>query len=334
MDVTLFKGSGNRDARERPLFHLRGDGILSRLPGFGRDPLFYQCLTYAASLVPRLALGGYRLVHYSEPALGNILFHLREKLRLRFLLLFSNGVGLSPNHCKRADHLHQLTEPYYEQAAARGIPREKMTVLPYGIHARRFFPSGTKADLRKAHHIPGDKIVVLSVAALNRHHKRIDYLIKEMAMLDERFFLAACGPVEDPSIPRLAEQVLPNRFKFLSVPFEQIPMVYHLADIFVHTALFEGFCLALVEAMCAELPALAHDSPHFRWLLNSSEGLLDMSKPGALAAKIKTLALEIPSRGQALEESRRTAVRRFDWQNLKNGYLAMYERAASAGSLQ
>lgn len=327
LDITLFKGGGKTNHRERKFPHLRHDGFVSRLLGWSKDPYFYQLFTYALGLVPYLVRQRYALVHYSEPGLGNILYHARKRFKLGFRLLFSNGVGLSPDHCARADHIQELTDLYYAEAVRYGIPDEKLTCLPYGVHCKQFSVRKDRGSLRKEYGIPADKIVLLSVAAINRTHKRIDYLVREMSKLDDSLYLVVCGRLEDQSVTELADRLIPGRYKFITVPFEKTPEIYHLADLFVHTALEEGFCLALVEAMAAGLPVLAHNSPHFRWLIGSSEWLIDMSRPETLSARISEISRKLHDLKPALEKNRTSSLRRFNWSNLKAGYLAMYEKA-------
>lgn len=323
LDITLFKGAPpSLNGHEKTVWHLPNHHRLYKLLHL-KNPYFYQQLSYAAFLIPELKKGRYSLVHYSEPALGNLLYHARRIFGLHYRLLYSNGIGLSPAHCRRPDHLHELTELYSKEAAAAGIPAEKITTIPYGFNSRNFLMKNHKLALRSKYGIPEDKIVVLSVAAVNRSHKRIDYLLNEFSRLDDRFFLIMAGQIEDESLVKTAEEALPMRHRFIRIPFDRIPELYAASDYFVHTALVEGFCLALVEAMCAKLPIFAHDSPHFRWILGSNAGLSDLSIPGNLA---KELQANEGHDEKTLNARQLMAVRRFDWDNLKNRYLAMYDR--------
>lgn len=325
LDMTLFKGGGTVSDREKSVKHLRHNHPVLKFLSAG-NPYFYQHLTYAASLIPQLVRGNYSLAHYSEPGLGNLLFHAKRRFRLKYKLLFSNGVGLSPVHCKRPDHLHELTDIYLKQALAEGIPQGKITTIPYGFYSRNFYPKNHKTSVREKYSIPADKTVILSVSAVNRNHKRIDYLLQEVSKLPDRFFLIVAGSLEDPSLCGMAEELLPGRHRLLTVPFETVAEIYGLADVFVHAALEEGFCLALVEAMCAKLPVFAHDSAHFKWMLGPGDGFADLSQPGALSEQL--LRWDEGMRDEKTVNARQlTAIRRFDWDNLKNRYLEMYERA-------
>ena len=130
------------------------------------------------------------------------------------------------------------------------------------------------------------------MAALNARHKRIDYLIEEVAALkDKRLFLCLAGEPgpETRELERLASERLPQRSVFLTIPHQQIPELMSAADIFVLASLHEGFGLVLIEAMAAGLPVVAHDGDHFRWLLSDAALLRDLSVPGAAGEAIQHL---------------------------------------------
>jgi len=53
----------------------------------------------------------------------------------------------------------------------------------------------------------------------------------------------------------LGQRRLGERFRYSHVASESVPLLYAAADVFVHPALVEGYCLAAVEAMAAGLPS-------------------------------------------------------------------------------
>jgi len=328
LNITLFKGGGKSEKSERIFPQLRHDAPILRFFKTKRDPYFYQLLSYAAFLVPHLAMRRYDLVHYSEPALGNILYHAKRRLGLKMKLLFSNGVGLPPELCTSATHIQELTDEYYNHALAYGIPESRMSRIPYGLHCSRFGKVQSKTELREKYNIPRQKQVILAVSAVNRTHKRVDYLIEEIAKLPPEFMLVVCGKIDDPSIVELAEQRIHGRFRFFELPFEEVPEVYNLADFFAHAALEEGFCLAIVEAMASGLPVIAHNAPHFKWLTGSDENLIDLSVPGTLSSKVLELIRKRPALEPLIAKGREGAKNRFDWSVLKGSYLNMYEKCS------
>jgi glycosyltransferase involved in cell wall biosynthesis len=164
---------------------------------------------------------------------------------------------------------------------------------------------------------------------MNRSHKRVDHIIEEASKLEGDFLLWIDGRPEEPELLELARGKLGARCRITHVPTEQVAQLYHLADVFVHAALGEGFGLAICEAAASGLRVLAHDSPHFQWLVGDRDCLLDMRVPGALAGRLRELtgAPRLPDRAGRLAKSMRE---RFDWQALAPQYRDMYRRVAAS----
>jgi glycosyltransferase involved in cell wall biosynthesis len=129
----------------------------------------------------------------------------------------------------------------------------------------------------------------------------------------------------------MAREKLGPRCRMTHVPSAEIPDLYHLADVFVHAALEEGFGLAVCEAAAAGTMVLAHDSPHFQWLVGERDRLVDMSVPGPLAHRLRELA-KSPRPGPQPPRNLAFGIRnRFDWAVLAPAYIEMY-RTVAAGS--
>ena len=332
-DVTLFKGGGPTGPEERIPPFIRRDSAFFRLMPvhalFGRTAMHSECFLYGLSMLPHLRAGAFDVVHTIDPPLTRFLFRLRDALGLRFRLLFTEGCAMPPSDYPPADHIHHVTKATIDAAIAFGHAAEGMTLAPCGFHPERFAVDRDRAALRRAHGVDDDTFVILSVAALNRRHKRIDYLIDEAAALEGKVLLWIDGSRDHPDHKDLiayARRRLGDRCRITHVPSDQVGELYGLADVMAHAALFEAFGLALVEAASRGLPVIVHDADHFRWLLPDPEGRIDMARPGALAAKLRTLMAE-PRRLEALRRSQ-PAVDRFSWPALRPLYAALYRNVA------
>ena len=238
VDITLFKGGGEKGGGEVIVPHLNRDGILSTLPFIRsssyRSSYYFEVLSFLGFLLPRLMKEGYDILHFTDCPLANFLFHVRTKLKLkfRFQTLFTNGNPVIDESCHRVDYLHQLTPLQVKDLLNFGIPAEKMIEIPFGVHCDVLSERKDRRVLRIQYGIPQDKIVVLAVSAINRNHKRIDYLVSEVARLGSDYFLLVAGHMEDPSIEELARKKLGDNFKFMHLPFERANELYQLADVF------------------------------------------------------------------------------------------------------
>jgi len=187
-----------------------------------------------------------------------------------------------------------------------------------------------RRTIRQELGIPEDARVVLSVAALNSRHKRVDYLIREIARLDRPVWLVVAGQPTDETefLNQEATRLLPGRFRFMTWPYERMHLLYAGADAFSLCSLTEGFGLVTVEAMLSGLPVVVHDSKVFHWIAaHSNVKFINMSEQGALA----TALAEILTNGNC-PNSRAEALRRFSWERLVPQYVEMYESIGNGHS--
>lgn len=330
LDVWLFKGGGARTGREVPLPHLRRSGFPARLIGelLGRGPYVMEQATLTMSLLPHLRRVGPAVVYYCDPTVGRLLWHWRRLTGASYRLIMHNG-GPHPPPFRWADHIHQLTPGSLIEALAAGVPAARQTLLPCGFSVGpppQPMSMYERSTRRRALGLPIDRPLVLSVGALNRGHKRMDYLITEVAAMGEaRPFLVMLGEHEDdtPAVRALAELLLgPDGFQMRTVPRERMDEYYRASDAFALASLTEGFGLAYVEALAHGLPVLAHDHEGTRFVLGAEGVLADLRRPGVLAAALRTV-LERGDRG-ADRLHRHTVMReRFGWPALLPGYVAM-----------
>jgi glycosyltransferase involved in cell wall biosynthesis len=332
VDITLFKGGGPVSAREKlPLFLHRNSRALRLLPVhrlFGRTALHTECALYALGLLPYLRHGAFDVVHTIEAPLTKLLYHARARLGLRFTLIFTEATAMPPSDYPPADHIHQVSQFGLDRALQAGYRPETMTLLPCGLHPERFAPRASRAALRAAHGIAADTFVVLSVAALNRTHKRTDYLVDELARVPGDILLLLDGSLDhgDPALADYARARLGPRVRVSHVPSGEVRDLYALADVMAHVAMFEGFGIAIVEAASTGLPVITHDAPHFQWLLPNPACWIDARQTGALAQRLSALMAD-----RALLAGLRcdvTTRQRFAWDQLKPGYMRLYREAA------
>ena len=135
-----------------------------------------------------------------------------------------------------------------------------MTVLP------NFTPKPitdkTRDECRKRFGYANDDWVIMCAAAWNCYHKRIDYLIEEVAKIkDPKVKIVALWAARARSrikLKNLAEQLLPNRVQWHTLPVEEISQALQTADVFVLPSLNELFGGVLIEAIMFGIPVIAH----------------------------------------------------------------------------
>lgn len=336
LPITLFKSAGERNERERvppllgPATAIARRLPLGRLAGsaeYNRD-----CLAFALTMLPPLLREDFDLIHCIDPPLPFALRYVKRLARLRAPLLLTEGCLMPPALYPRVDHIHHVAGAAYQTAIDYGIPPSTMTLIPCGLHSAQFPALEDTAALRQRYGIADSTFVVLAISAIRRIHKRIDYVVKEVNRIEGDVLLWIDGNPEDEPLARLAREMLGARLRITHVPSSEVPALYRTADVMVHAALEESFGLAIVEALCSGTPVLAHDSPHFEWLMGGREGLVDMAGDGNLAARLRELAARRQGRYTGMRARSELACRRFDWKVVSPAYLELYRKVAAGSS--
>ncbi len=111
------------------------------------------------------------------------------------------------------------------------------------------------------------------------------------------------------------------------VPFEDLPTLYNLGELFVYPSLYEGFGLPVVEAMACGTPVITANSSSLGEIAGDAAITVDPSSTEALAQAIRGLAMD-EERRRDLSERGRQRSRTFSWARTAKEMLAVYQRAA------
>lgn len=307
-DVALYKGGG---LAEKPFEHVvpcwrREDPatlkLLKRLPrrfswrlGLGSGYGVEQT-TFGLSLICHLRRSRADVLHVKDILVALIVQRAWHMGLLRTRPILSHGTEEPPSFLQRLTYVQHLAPWHMEQVRAGGVWKRTWTAVPNFINTDRFSP-GEGVALRNELGIPADGLVVLSVAAITRKHKRIDHLISEFSTLrgicpNLPVWLVIAGGWEQDTDALIAEgtRVLGDRVRFLiRFPRSRMPDLYRTANVFVLTSLFEMFGTALIEAAATELPCLMHQHPIFEWVSGPGGLRIDMQGEGVLAAALAGL---------------------------------------------
>jgi glycosyltransferase involved in cell wall biosynthesis len=333
LHLVLAKGGGKRAPEEVriPNVPRRTRTAAAAAQLLGRPRSFLEHVTFAAALVPYLAVRRPDLVFVSEWTIASALWRWREATRSRFRILLSNGAPYGPPF-SRSDHVQQLTEAHRASALAAGEPPEKHSLVPYGFFLRRRPPARLEPALRTELGLPVDRPVVLSVGALNTFHKRHDHVVRAVAAARTRPFLVLLGQRDHETavLERLAASLLaPRSYLIRTVRPDVVERYYAAADVFVLASRSEGFGRVYVEACAAGLPCVVADIAVAREVLGDL-GLYDpMEGPAQLAALLDRELERAPGDAAAIDARRREMVARFDWDSLRERYVELFVRAAS-----
>ncbi len=148
-------------------------------------------------------------------------------------------------------------------AKAYGVAPDTIALIPLGIGTAQFRrPRVSRADWRQRMAIPLDALVVLYVARLVPR-KNVNLYVDVARAVIERsdkalFLVVGNGPLKTTLEGLVTKNSLERKIRFLGGGFsDDLVDVYHASDLFLSTSNYEGFGLAIVEAMAAGKPVVA-----------------------------------------------------------------------------
>ena len=335
LSLTLYQGAGISERGRKSLWCLKRAGIFARSISVvsGKSPYYLEQVSFGVSLLPFIVFKRPDIIFFSDGTLGNLLWHFRRRSGLSYRLLFSNGAPF-PGPYLRADYVQQLAPSHSDTATAHGTPPSRQVTIPYGINtAPRILPfSDEEKNLRRRRlGLPEGQKILLSVGALKTSHKRMDYVIREVAAMGApRPFLLLLGEsdFETREILALASTLLGvDGFAARTVPAAEMNAFYHASDAFVLASLHEGLARVLLEAAAAGLPCIAHDYAVPQFVLGNHGFLTDLSIPGTIGPILR--ALWSKSIDPAKQEAQvRMIYDRFSWDVLAPQYEQMLQHVA------
>lgn len=307
-------------SRHSPLTQLLARGV-------GKDPYTIEQLSYVMSCIPHILLFRPEVIFFSDGTVGNALWHLRSLLGLRCRLLLSNGAPFSGPHTPRCDFIQQLTPAHFENSDPG-----RSVLVPYGFTLPASFnvqSCKARNELRRRLKLPSDRHIILSVAALNASHKRLDSLVREVSeMPHPRPFLLMLGQreAETMQLETMASALLDaDSFAFRSVSHHEMSDYYSVSDILVLSSLSEGLPRCLVEGLGHGLLCVVHDNAVNRFVLGEHGTFGDLSQAGVLSGLL-TQALAAQASQENGSVRWEEASRRFSWGALRDSYIQMFER--------
>jgi glycosyltransferase involved in cell wall biosynthesis len=284
-----------------------------------RTEFIYEELTWVPSLLHHYRPGDYDVtVTCSYPFANWVLRGWRHR-RGRPAHVYVTENGDWPTH--RATAEYRLfgcdglvcTNPTYFAAQQRHVRPWRTALIPNGVDARRFVPG---LGERSRYDLPDDVPLVLMVSALSPNKRVPDGIHAVAAVNDAWLVVAGDGPMRD-AVDRLAAEVMPGRFRRLTVRADAMPDLYRCADAFLHLARDESFGNVYIEALASGLPVVAHDSPVARWIIGDNGRLVDSDIAGSTAA---ALADVLQRNWTPPHDTVEQTARRFDWMVIAQQY--------------
>jgi glycosyltransferase involved in cell wall biosynthesis len=333
LDITLFKGGGESAPRERVIDNIpRYASCLDHIH-VAASPKWVASVreeercriegeTFAYAALKPLLEGDFDVIHCLEREVCNIIHDKRYLFRKPPKILFSNGGAIPARDLPSCDFVQEHTELNLSYSA-----KGKSFLIPHGVDVGAFHPD-VASDFRAQHGIPRDAFVVISVGAVSYGHKRMDYVVREVAAIKDAYLLVVGQETRDtPEIKALGKRLMGDKIIFTKVQHSDLPKVYAAANVFTLGSVFETFGIVYIEAMAMGLPVICTNHRNQRALVK--EGIfIDVAKAGALTSALRdTDRDELVALGK---RSRQIVLQHYDLSVLKRRYLERYQMIASS----
>jgi glycosyltransferase involved in cell wall biosynthesis len=302
-----------------------------RFEGFPSLPLFrnetaWEDATFAAGLARVYDPRDFDVTLTCAFPWTNLALRRRKKGR-RPPHVFVTQNGDWPAYSNRAEYrlfgcdgLVCTNPDYYERNRAR----YNCALIPNGVDLNHFTPGRPVCDMFD---LPTDRPIVLMVSALI-DSKNIPQAIKAVALLPSAcLVVAGDGPLRD-QMQRLADEMIPGRYKRLVVPADLMPNLYRSADAFLHLSRDESFGNVFVEALACGTPVVAYDLPRTRWILGDTGFLSQDESSRGVASQLERAITT--GREQEAQFVRRAAG--FGWPAIAQQYRAFLQDVTQAAA--
>ena len=211
-----------------------------------------------------------------------------------------------------------------EALGRRGIPRQKIAVVPNGLIVARVDRPLSTAEVetwrRRIEWDPNRRTVLIAA-----RRKAQDVVLRALHSVTTPVRLVMAGAGED-AFSHLVAKV-PDRHAVVSFNFERdIRPLYELADLALLPTWDEGLSQALLEALALGCPVVASAVPGNAYVLKDGVNgrLLPLDAPERWAQAIDELLGDQNLRGRLGAAGRRTAREDFSLDRTVSGTLAVY----------
>jgi glycosyltransferase involved in cell wall biosynthesis len=202
---------------------------------------------------------------------------------------------------------------YTSEADRRRDGRRPSHVIALGIDLDRF--DGAQPALRSERPLVGN----VARLAPQKDHRT---LIEAARLVPEADFVVA----GDGELRKKLEREAGPRVRFLGAR-DDVPELLASLDVFAFPSLFEGLCLAVIEAQAAGVPVVATPVGGIReTVVDGETGLLVPTRdPAALAAAIRRLLEDRGAAEAMAAEARRRVRERFSVERMVEATLRLYD---------
>ncbi len=211
------------------------------------------------------------------------------------------------------DLIYVNSEDYRKCWIERGIPAEKLKILPRGLDTKLFNPARRRPDFWKSRGLRDGEVGMLYVGRISKE-KNLDTLVSATRRLAE--WRTPVRPLFIGDGPYLSEmkRLLPDAIFTGYLTGEDLADAYASADLFVFPSTTDTFGNVVIEAQACGLPVIVSDVGGPRDLVqHGRDGFVTKALDvGELAEAVRRLAMD-PALRERMGAAARARVETRDW---------------------
>jgi len=252
-------------------------------------------------------------------------------------LLYNYVRGLETKIFKGADHVTVICEGLKNDLIKRGIPEQKITIVPNGVNTNSFLPQEKNQELIQALSLDGAPVI--GYIGTLFPWEGLELLIKAAKLIfnknkDAKFLIVGDGHQKAKLVNLAKEMDLLNHFIFTGfVPHKDILKYYSIMDVMVYPRFANRVtetvtALKPLEAMALEKTVIASDVGGLKELVaDNKTGLLFKKGDFTDLADKCIYALNNPALTEKIRrEARRYVIEERNWLKICEKYTKIYRK--------
>lgn len=208
------------------------------------------------------------------------------------------------------------------------IDEQKIDVVYQGCHPnfKLLASEKQKEEIREKYRLP--QKYILNVGSIE-NRKNLLLIVKALEYIPDDIALIAVGkrtPYTDTVEEYINSHKLNDRVHLLhNIPFQELPVLYQLAQLFVYPSFFEGFGIPIIEAIHSGIPVIAATGSCLEEAGGPDSIYINPNDEKELAEKINEL-LSSPETASIMIEKGKKYVERFSEEVIAQDIMHVYQK--------
>ena len=223
----------------------------------------------------------------------------------------------TPDALKKVDHIIAISE-FVKKEIIRilGISPDKITVVYDGVDHSAYHPMSKEESKRKFKLTPSEKHIL--VVASNEQHKRMDLVVKvfeEIKKQRQGIKLVKIGYGQ----MLQGEGIISPGW----VEESDMPVLFNSADVFLHTAEYEGFGLPVLEALACGTPVVVSNRASIPEIVGDCGEMINLNSENCVQDFAQAVLNNI-DKDRDLKAVERSNL--FQWENTARDTFNVYQK--------